>query len=370
MQDNRIVLTKPCERFVFSGIGAKPAVSLNRGFSAPIKLTLNQTHEELAQLAARDNDPFNRWQALQSIANELLIANVAAHRRGESLRQPDELIAAFRNILSSPSLEPAFSALAIALPSEGDIARDIGTDIDHDAIFATRLAARRAIGKALDPELTSIYRGLSSRAPYSPDAASAGRRSLRNGCLDLLASNGDSEKIELAAQQFRDADNMTDRLAALSTLSLHNVPAREQAFAEFYERFRADALVLDKWFILQAAIPESATLARVRSLLTHPTFSLSNPNRVRSLIGTFAQANLTQFNRADGAGYEFLAENVKTLDPKNPQVAARLMTAFRTWRALEPKRRALAERALRRVANTSGLSRDVADIAERSLADA
>ncbi|MGZ5828206.1 MAG: aminopeptidase N [Xanthobacteraceae bacterium] len=369
LQDNRIVLTKARERFVFGGVSAEPAVSLNRGFSAPVRLTLNQTHEELALLAARDNDPFNRWQALQSIATELLIANVSAHRRGETLRQPDELIAAFRNVLNSPSLEPAFSTLAIGLPSEGDIARDIGTDIDHDAIFTARVEARRAIGKALDAELTPIYQGLSSRAPYSPDAASAGRRSLRNACIDLLASNGAPEKIELAAQQFRDADNMTDRLAALSILALHDVPAREQAFEQFYDRFKGDALVLDKWFILQAGIPESATLARVRKLLEHPAFSLSNPNRVRSLIGTFA-ANLTQFNRADGAGYDFLAEIVQTLDPKNPQVAARLMTAFRTWRALESKRRALAERALRRVANTAGLSRDVADIAERSLADA
>jgi aminopeptidase N len=365
---DRIVLTSARERFVFGGIDARPVISLNRQFSAPVNLTLDQSREDLSLLAARDSDPFNRWQALQSIAMRSLIANVAAHRQGKPLTHPGELTEAFRNVLNTPALEPAFAALAITLPGENDIAREIGSDIDHDAIFAARHAMRREIGKGLDADLTAAYARLTTRAPYSPDAASAGGRSLRNVSLDLLAANGAPDKIDLAAQQFTDADNMTDRLAALATLSLHDVPARERAFAAFYDRFKDNALVIDKWFIIQASVPERETLARVRTLLSHPAFSLANPNRVRSLIGTFA-ANLTQFNRPDGEGYVFLAEIVQTLDPKNPQVAARLMTAFRTWRALEPKRRALAEAALKRVASTAGLSRDVADIAGRSLAD-
>jgi aminopeptidase N len=161
---------------------------------------------------------------------------------------------------------------------------------------------------------------------------------------------------------------MTDRLAALATLSLKDVPERDQAFEAFYARHQSDALVIDKWLSLQAAIPETATLDRVRSLTSHKAFSFGNPNRVRSLIGSFAQTNQTQFNRGDGAGYDFVADCVLALDPKNPQVAARLMTAFRSWRALEPVRRAKAEATLRRVARNAGLSRDVRDIVDRSLA--
>jgi aminopeptidase N len=162
---------------------------------------------------------------------------------------------------------------------------------------------------------------------------------------------------------------MTDRVEALETISQHDVPERAEALDDFYRRYSDDPLIVDKWLALQAAIPEPATLARVQALTAHPAFSLANPNRVRSLIGAFAQANPTQFNRADGAGYDFVADTVLALDPKNPQVAARIMGAFRSWRALEANRRNRAETALRRVAGTPSLSRDVGDIVQRTLAD-
>src|SRR6185295_5509224 len=203
--------------------------------------------------------------------------------------------------------------------------------------------------------------------PFSPAAASAGRRALKNAALDLLATAGASA-IALAARQYHAAGNMTDRMAALGTLSLYAVPERQAAIGDFYRRYSADPLIIDKWFALQASVPEAATLERVRALTAHPAFSLANPNRVRALIGAFAQANQTQFNRADGAGYDFVAENVIALDGKNPQVAARLATAFRSWRALEPVRRGRAEAALRRLSAESTLSRDVVDIVARSLA--
>jgi aminopeptidase N len=368
LQGDALILTKPSERITFSDVAHKPVVSLNRGFSAPVKLTVNYTQDDLSLLAAHDSDPFNRWQALQTIATEYLIANVASGKNGGTPRDPVALITAMRETLESKTLEPAFAGLALALPSVADIARDIGKDIDHDAIFAARQTLRRAIGEALQPRFLEVYSRLASRAPYSPDAASAGRRTFRNACLDYIAVNPEPAAIALVDAQYRDADNMTDRLAALSVLSQHDVPQRRQAFDDFYKRFEKDALVIDKWFTIQATIPDAGTLARVRGLLTHPAFDLSNPNRVRSLVGAFVQSNQTQFNRADGAGYDFLADIVEGLDPKNPQVSARLMTAFRTWRALEPRRRALAEKALRRVAQTPGLSRDTSDIAERSLA--
>jgi aminopeptidase N len=158
-------------------------------------------------------------------------------------------------------------------------------------------------------------------------------------------------------------------MAALSTLSLHDVPQRQAALDDFYRRYAGDPLIIDKWLALQAAIPEAGTLDRVRRLTQHPAFSMSNPNRVRSLIGGFAQANASQFNRADGAGYEFVADRILELDPKNPQVAARLMTAFRSWRALEEVRRCKAKATLERVAATPSLSADVRDIVNRALAD-
>ena len=237
-----------------------------------------------------------------------------------------------------------------------------------EAIFVARKNLRAAIGRSLGATLAEKYRQMMTPGPYRPDAASAGRRSLKNVCLDLLAATEDGQAIALAFSQYQSADNMTDRMAALETLALHDRPERAQALEDFYARYQDDPLIIDKWLALQAAIPEPDTLDRVRALTAHPAFSMANPNRVRALIGSFAQVNHTQFNRADGAGYDFVADTVLTLDPKNPQVAARLMGAFRSWRVLEPRRRERAEATLRRVAAAPSLSRDVSDIVARTLA--
>ncbi|HEU5276028.1 MAG TPA: aminopeptidase N [Xanthobacteraceae bacterium] len=364
------ILTRPTETLVFTDVPERPVASLNRSFSAPIKLTANLTPDDLRFLAAHDNDPFNRWQALQTLASTLLTDNVTALRAGRPMRTDPGLMDALRAILADPALEPAFVAQALTVPSEADIARELGKDVDPDAIFAARAALRAAIGDALGSPLREAYRRLSDSGPYSPDAASAGRRSLKNVALDLLAASGGSAAIALAARQYQAADNMTDRMAAITTLAQHPVRERQAAIDDFYRRFEADPLVIDKWFALQAAIPEASTLERVRELTRHPAFSLGNPNRVRSLVGAFAQANQTQFNRPDGAGYVFLVDTVLALDQRNPQVASRLMTAFRSWRALEPGRRDKAEAELRRVAAAASLSTDVRDIVERSLAPA
>jgi aminopeptidase N len=362
-----LTLTKAKERFVFVGLDERPVVSLNRGFSAPVKLTANLRDGDLAFLAAHDTDPFNRWQAVQTVASALLIENVAAHRANVPKRTTDTLVHALGTVLKDHSLEPAFIAQAMTLPSEGDIAREIGRDVDPDAIFAARHELRAEIGRELADTLVDTYHRMADIGPFSPDAASAGRRALKNVCLDLLATAYPATGVARAATQYRDADNMTDRIAALATLSHHQVPERQAALDDFYRRYDGDALVIDKWFGLQAAIPEADTLARVKSLTAHPVFSLSNPNRVRALIGNFAQANQTQFNRRDGEGYAFHADIMLTLDAINPQVAARLMTAFRSWRALEPERRDKAEAALKRVAAGTSLSRDMHDIVVRTL---
>jgi len=363
-----LVLREPSQTFEFTGIAEQPVLSINRGFSAPIKLVTDLDNDDLAYLAAHDSDPFNRWQALQTISMRLLIDNVAEIRAGKSPRSDDKLMLALARILEDTALEPAFVALALVPPGEGDIAREIGRDIDPDAIFKARAALRAGIGDRLGAVLSTVYERLTVPGGYTPDATSAGRRALRNVVLDLMAATGSAPAIARAMRQYEAADNMTDRMAALGTLSLHDVPEREQALADFYQRYDGDALVIDKWFSLQAAIPQSATLDKVKALTKHAAFSLGNPNRVRALIGAFAMSNLTQFNRADGAGYDFLAETLLALDPKNPQVAARMATAFRTWRTLEEGRRGKAEAALKRIKDGGALSRDLSDIVERALA--
>jgi aminopeptidase N len=362
-------LTQASQAFLFTDVAERPIPSLNRGFSAPIKLSLPLEPDELRFLAAHDSDPFNRWQAVQMLGMSLLTANVAARRQGAPARGGDGLMAAIGEILADGKLEPAFIALNLSPPSEADIAREIGRDVDPDAVFNARRTLRAAIGQTHGTVLARTYERMITGAPYSPDAQSVGRRALKNVCLDLLAVTQASEALARTRAQYHSADNMTDRMAALDTLAMHDPAQRTAALEDFYGRYADDPLIIDKWLALQAAIPEPETLDRVRALTGHPAFSMANPNRVRSLIGAFAQANQTQFNRIDGAGYDFVADIVLTLDPKNPQVAARLMGAFRSWRALEATRRGRAEATLRRVAAVSDLSRDVHDIVARTLAD-
>jgi len=352
------------QSFVFTGLDARPVPSLNRGFSAPVNLASDLTEADRVFLAAHDADPFNRFDALQRIALEQLKAGA----RSGTLPAPDALVTAAGAILADAGLDPAFKAQALALPGEGEVARELASDVNPDAVYAARKGLRVALGTALADAFATAYGAEAASGPFSPDAASAGRRALRNLSLDYLAVTGSADGIARAKAQFESADNMTDRLTALAVLAQHDVPEREAALGAFYNRFERDALVIDKWFTLQAQIASAGTLDRVKDLMLHPAFSLANPNRVRALIGAFAAANPTQFNRADGEGHAFVADVVLTLDSKNPQVAARLLASFKTFRQLEPVRRSNAERALRRIAETPGLSPDVADIATRSLA--
>jgi aminopeptidase N len=365
-----LTLNGPAASFVFTGIEARPVPSLNRGFSAPIKLVANIGDKDLHFLAVHDRDPFNRWQAVHSLATRLLVDSAAAVRRGEPPLEDPDLIAALAAVLMDRELEPAFVAQVIALPSESDIAREIASNVDPDAVLAARQALRRSIAGALFEALGELHESLAGAGPYSPGAEAAGQRALKNACLDLLTASGEPSAIARTKRQYQAADNMTDRMAALQALSLCDVPERAAALDDFYTRYAADPLIVDKWLGLQAMIPESATLDRIKTLTKHPAFSMTNPNRVRALIGSFAMANQTQSNRADGAGYDFIVETVLAIDPRNPQLASRLLSALKSWRVLEPARRALAEAALRRVAGTASLSRDVGDIVQRALAEA
>ncbi|RUU64523.1 DUF3458 domain-containing protein, partial [Mesorhizobium sp. M2C.T.Ca.TU.009.01.2.1] len=319
-------------------------------------------------LAAHDNDAFSRWQAFNTLLTDALIAGFRQILGGKQPVFAARLAELAGRIAGDETLEPAYRALALALPGEADIARDIGKGIDPDAIFAAREALARTIAEANREAFAALYESLVDNGPFSPDAASAGRRALRNILLDYLSLL--PEGATLAARHFNAATNMTDRAAALAVLAhRHSGTAEaEEALAAFEARYRGDALVLDKWFQIQAGVPGSRTVDKVRELMRHPAFSIANPNRVRSLIGTFSSANQTGFHRPDGEGYRLFAETVLEVEKRNPQVAARLATALRSWRSLEPGRQAKAKQALLDMAKAENLSADLRDIVERTLA--
>lgn len=367
LEDGLFVLERTADSLTLADIPPHSVPSLLRGFSAPVRLEQELQPEDLLTLFSRDADPFNRWQAAQSYAMRLMVRAVEA-LRSQSAPVFDAAFAQALGDLLRGADDHAFAAQVMALPSEADVARELGRDIDPDAVLHARKALRAFVGAQIGDTLAATYERLANQGPYSPDAASAGRRALRNATLDLLAAGDPARGIPLAQAQFAAADNMTDQIGALAILAQHPGDAREGALETFGERFAGDPLVLDKWFGLQAAIPEAATLDRVRRLMSHPAFSLANPNRARALVGAFAMANMSQFHRADGAGYAFLADIVLQLDRANPQLAARLLGAFRTWRSLEQTRRAKAETELRRIAARADLSPDVSDIVTRSLA--
>jgi aminopeptidase N len=359
-------LATPHRKIIFHDVPSRPVPSLLRGFSAPVRLDYAASEADLITLIAHDGDSFNRWQAAQSYATHLLLRSVEAVRAGGEARGDQGFIGALAAVIRE-GVDPAFTAQMIALPSEADIAREIGENVDPDAIRSARDALRRSIGQDLKDALLGSYARLAENGPYSPDAAAAGRRALRNVALDLLCAGDPAEGAILATRQFESATTMTDQIAALSALAQTPGGAREEALDAFYRAHQGDALVIDKWFGLQATIAETETLSRIKRLTKHEAFSLGNPNRVRSLIGAFAAGNQTQFNASDGGGYDFVAQIVLELDRKNPQVAARLLGAFKSWRSLESKRRAFAQAALRRVAAQEDLSPDAKDIVERCL---
>jgi len=363
-----IALTEENTRIVFENVERRPVPSLFRNFSAPVKLRSDQTDEDLLFLARMDSDPFNRWQAVQTVALRNLVAGVAALREGREPLEEPRLAEAVGRAFDPAETDCAYAAQIAALPSESDVAREIGENVDPDAIHSARSYLKASLRERLAEPLAAAFDRLAERGPYSPDAASAGRRALKIAALDLLAAGGEQSGVTRAFELYTGAQNMTDRVMALQVLSLHATAEREDALEDFAQRYGADPLLIDKWFLIQASAPLPDTLERVQSLMASPLFDMKNPNRVRSLIGAFASGNPTQFNKADGRGYAFLADVVTELDAANPQVAARLLGAFRTWRALEPHRRGLAEAALRRLAALPKLSADVGDIVRRALA--
>jgi aminopeptidase N len=288
-------------------------------------------------------------------------------RAGKTPKADQLYIDAFGELLRDARKDPAFTALAIQLPTEMELAQVI-EDADPDAIHTARETLRKTLSAAFKSELRDLYQSLKSNEPYSPDAAPAGRRALRNMCLRYLTADDTKETRSLAFEQFRAADNMTDKMGGLAPLSDMDGNERETALKQFYDQWKANPLVTDKWMSLQAVSCRADTLARVKSLTKHAAFQIENPNRVRALIGAFVMNNQLHFHAADGSGYAFLADHVLKLDKLNPQVAARLCGAFETWRRFDGKRQKLIREQLRRINETAGLSRNVLEITEKTLA--
>jgi aminopeptidase N len=367
VEDGVVSLTKRRQSFRFVDVPSRPVPSLLRGFSAPVNLTVDLPDEDVELLMASDSDLFNRWQAANDYAARTLVEVVSGLASGKRTSRPLRYARALGAAVSGDDLEPAYRAELLKLPTQSDVARIIGRNVDPALVNRAHRQLTKLIGKTLGPQLEQLYREMDGKGPFSPDAASAGRRALRNAALTLLTARGTPADLQRLAKHYAKASNMTDRAHALYLLAARGGAEAKSALADFYDTWHRDHVVIDTWFAAQAQSPLAGTLTRVKALTKHPLFSLTAPNKVRALVGTFASTNPLQFNRPDGAGYAFLADQVLALDRLNPQIAARMLGALRSWRSLESGRRAKARKALQRIVRTRPLSPDVQEIASRVL---
>ncbi len=359
-------ITAAEQELVFVNLPATPVPSLLRGFSAPVKVRYPYSRRELAFLFANDSDAFNRWEAGQRLAAEVLLEMIAEADGGSLPQAPSDFLAAFRAALTDRDADPALLALALTLPGEMELAEAMEI-ADPGAIHAARQGLRAALAKELQHEFSAVMAGMQDHELYSLEPQAIGRRSLKNlslGYLTLLAEPG----IHQACfEQFVDADNMTDRMAALTCLVHNQLPKWQEALAGLYHQFQDDPLVVDKWFSLQATSPRPGTLDSVRGLMAHPAFTMRNPNRVRALIGAFAHGNPALFHDLSGDGYAYVADRILELDALNPQVAARMIAPLSRWRRYDSTRQALMRAQLQRIRETQKLSSDVGEIVQKSL---
>ncbi len=364
--DDLLVLDSEKATFEFKGVPNKPVASLFREFSAPVKIVSNTTQADRLFLARHDSDPFNRWQSLQDVAMALMLDAIG----GKDWRAADiaALAEALDDTLTSKTLDASFKALTLGQPTEALIARTIGSNVDPDKIRSVRLKLVGELAERLERTLEQTYLANVPAGPFLPDTQQSGMRSLKNGAMGMLTVGGRKSGAKLAREQYESATNMTDRYAALYAVVSAWTTDAEALLGNFRTMYTADPLVLDKWLALNGISPDAGVVARLQAILADPTFPRNNPNRLRSLVGSFGIGNPSQFARADGAGFRFVTEFVGDTDKRNPQVAARVLTAFRIWRSFEPVRQAAAESALSALRDAGGLSRNTADILERTLA--
>ncbi len=363
--ETHVLVLKDAEQtFIFDDIQSQPVPSLLRDFSAPVKVEFDYDPADLAVLIAHDNDAFARWDAAQRLAQDCILEQVKRRSAGRDMQLQTELLSAFQGLLQDHSADPALLAEAMRLPEEDYLAEQM-TPVDVDGIHVARDFVRGQLANRLASDWLSCFQRVADEGAYQKTPVAMARRSLRNVCLSFLSMTEEGSRY--CIEQLGSSDNMTDTLAALGCLVRIGDPAAESALEAFESRWIDDALVMDKWFAIQATQPGPETVERVKTLMTHPAFSMRNPNKVRSLVGAFAMVNPTGFHAASGAGYQFLADRVIELNASNPQVAARMVSAFNRWKRFDSHRQALMKQALERIAKQPALSPDVSEIVSNAL---
>ncbi|MEO5333273.1 MAG: aminopeptidase N [Magnetococcus sp. YQC-5] len=359
-------LTHHVETFCFTDIRSAPIPSVLRGFSAPVKIRAPFSDADLAFLWGADGDSFNRWDAGQELATRVLL-QAAQNGADQEIKLPSLFLRAFSATLEDTRLDPALSALALALPGLNLLVEKM-VNADPAALYRARHSVLRQLAVECQKSLLLVHAANQTPGPYQRDPVSMGRRSLKNLILSLLMALPDNDlPARMAVEQLRNADNMTDRLGALIPLVHAGRAESQEVLDEMEQKWHTNPLVMDKWFAIQASAPLDDTLTCIQRLMKKPTFDVRNPNKVRALIGTFCHQNLSRFHDSSGSGYQFLVEQILTLDPINPQVAARLASAFSRWRRFEPMRQRAMQLSLQQIIQSSGLSRDTYEIVSKSL---
>uniref|UniRef100_A0A5B7B752 Puromycin-sensitive aminopeptidase n=1 Tax=Davidia involucrata TaxID=16924 RepID=A0A5B7B752_DAVIN len=359
-------VTKKEEEFVFSDISERPIPSLLRGYSSPIRLNSDLTDSDLFFLLANDSDEFNRWEAGQVLARNLMLSLVADFQQNKPLVLNPQFVHGLKSILCDSSLDKEFIAKAITLPGEGEI-MDLMEVADPDAVYAVRSFIRKQLASELKEEFLITVKNNRNSEQYVFNHHNMARRALKNIALGYLASLEDPELTKLVLHEYKTATNMTEQFAALAALAQNPGKTRDDVLADFYSNWQDDFLVVNKWFALQAMSDIPGNVENVRNLLNHPAFDLRNPNKVSSLIGGFCGSPVN-FHAKDGSGYRFLGEMVVQLDKLNPQVASRMVSAFSRWRRYDETRQSLAKAQLEMILSNNGLSENVFEIASKSLA--
>ena len=356
----------PRDVFVFEDVPEKPVASLLRGFSAPVKLQAPRSEEELTFLMAHDSDPFARWEAGQQLGARLILDMVAARKAGKPMVVPDLFVDAIRRTLDDQRLDRSFIADAVTLPGLAFLG-ELMPEIDIEGLWAAQQRVRGVLSQQLADRWSSVYDANHGTGPYRFSPEEVGRRRLRSTALSYLSTDKGEAARRRAVEYFENAKNMTEQVAGLGVLAELGGAEGDAALGAFHERWKGEPLVLDKWFGIQARTPTGDTLQRVKQLVDYPSYDRKNPNRVYSLIGAFASGNPVQFHAGGGAGYRFLADQVLATDRFNPQVAARLLAPLGSWRRYDAGRQTLMKRELARIVAEKGLSRDVFEIASKSL---
>jgi len=360
-------LTEAEQTFVFEQLSEQPVVSLLRGFSAPVNLNMSRSLEELAFLLKHDSDTFNRWEAGQQLAVQIIFGLIEDLKQHRPLHLNALMVEAFHSLLTDEGDDLSYQALLLTLPDESYLA-GLMPVIDVDAIHHAREFVKTTLAYALQDDFKRVYLIHHRDESGKFHAGAVGRRRLKNACLGYLNQLESSDTYNLVLEQFEQAHNMTDQMAALSAIVNSQHPAKSASLDRFYQQWQQEALVIDKWFALQASSSMPNTFATVQALMQHPAFDMKTPNRVRALIGAFSQANPVHFHAQTGEGYRFLADQVLALNTLNPQIASRMVTGFAQWRRYDQQRQDLMKQQLQRIIATQPLSPDVYEIASKSLA--